>query len=216
MKEALPQEEIARLMGGIDQPPDKRIAKAKELLKEAGVPDGFSAELIVRSEEPTELKPAVFAADLWKRYLNINVAIKPLDRAQFFDRRDQGLFDLAFEAATTSTGVSPSDFLSIFLTKSIRNYGKWSNSAYDQLTNVVQSESDPTKRIEAAQKAQRILYEDLPYICFHATTYATAWRPDLMTGWPAKKGLVLQPTYTNFPSIDRIWFDGTAKRWSRR
>jgi ABC-type oligopeptide transport system substrate-binding subunit len=185
-------------------------------LKEAGVPDGFSAELIVRSEEPTELKPAIFAADLWKRYLNVNVTVKPLDRAQFFERRDQGIFDLAFEAATTSTGVSPSDFLSLFLTKSIRNYGKWSNSEYDQLTNLVQSEPDQKKRIAAAQKAQRILYEDLPYICFHASTYATAWRPDLRTGWPAKKGLVIQPTYTNFPSIDRIWIEGTAERWSKR
>ena len=102
--------------------------------------------------------------DLWKRDLNINVAIKPLDRAEFFQRRDQVLFDLAFEAATTSTGISPSDFLSVFLTKSGRDYGKWSNSEYDHLTGVVQSESDPTKRIEAAQKAQRILYEDLPYV----------------------------------------------------
>jgi ABC-type transport system substrate-binding protein len=80
----------------------------------------------------------------------------------------------------------------------------------------VQSESDARERIAAAQKAQRILYEDLPYVCFHASTYATAWRPDLMTGWPAKKGLILQPTYTNFQSVDRIWLDGTAQRWSKK
>lgn len=115
LQEALPHKEIVKLMGGIDQALEKRITNAKELLKEAGFPDGFSAEIIVRGEEQNYVKPAVFVVDPWKRC---------------------------------------------------------------RLVSMVEGESDVKKRIAAAQKAQRLFYEELPYICLYATTYVTAWRPD--------------------------------------
>jgi peptide/nickel transport system substrate-binding protein len=57
--------------------------------------------------------------------------------------------------------VDPSDWLS---TRGYgleqRNYGEWVNKEYDQLIRLQAAESDPKKRLEYVQQAQKILAED--------------------------------------------------------
>ena len=96
-----------------------------------------------------------------------------------------------------------------------RNYGKWSKTEYDSLIKKMAEEKDQAKRIALAQKAQTILLNDMPYIIYGGTATGTAWRPDLRTGWPPVEGIVLQPKRTTYVSIDRIWIEGTAKRWAK-
>ena len=45
-----------------------------------------------------------------------------------------------------------------------RNTGEWTNKEYDQIISLQTTESDPLKRLEYVQKAQKILAEDY-YIC---------------------------------------------------
>ena len=73
----------------------------------------------------------------------------------------------------------------------------------------------PEKRVELTQQAQRLLFAELPWIPIHMHSSGTAWRPDLMTGWPAKKGIMFQPGNATYMSIDRIWLANTpdAEKW---
>ncbi|MFC1870429.1 ABC transporter substrate-binding protein, partial [Chloroflexota bacterium] len=213
LPEALSLEEVKKLMG-IDKPMEERIATAKALMVEAGYPDGFSATLIVR-DSPLFKNPPIFASDLWKRYLNIDVKVDMLDTALLFDRENEGNFDLIFTTTEAPTGVSLSEYLGYLVTGDFRNSGKWSNKEFDQLYSQILQELNPQKRIELARKAQEILYAELPYVPFHANAMGTAWRPDLMTGWPPVKGIVIQSKATTQMSIDRIWLAGTpdAEKW---
>ncbi|MFC1869856.1 ABC transporter substrate-binding protein [Chloroflexota bacterium] len=213
LPEAISQEELMKLVG-LDKPMEARIARAKDLMAEAGYPNGFSATLIVR-DNPPQHNPALFAADLWKRYLNIDVKVDILDTALFFDRENTNQFDLDFTSFQSISGASISEMCGFLVTGDFRNAGKYSNAEYDELFLQVLGELNPQKRVELARKAQLILYAELPFIPFHTNATGTAWRPDLMTGWPPVKGIVMQTSHTTMMSIDRIWLAGTmdAERW---
>jgi len=193
----------------------ERIGDAKKLMAEAGYPDGFSLECIVRSDESFRKNAMLYCADVWKKNLNIDLTVTPLERSILFPRRDKGDFDIVNDVGSSTTGSSAIEFLSTFVSGQTRNYGKWSNKEYDELFEKVTREQDPVKRADFSRQAQAIFYKEIPAIVFEGASYGTAWRPDLMTGWPPVKGVVMQPVFTNFMSVDRIWFTGTAKRWTK-
>ncbi len=217
VREALPKEEVAKIYG-IDKPLADRIATAKQLMKEAGYPNGFQAELLSRKGEADHEGNALYAIDMWKKHLNINLKYTPLDAAVLNPRRDKGDFDLIAESTATMTGAVLNEFLGIFLSTDMKNYSKWSNSEYDNLVLQVNRETDNKRKLEFAQKAQRILLQDMPLILIQGTADSSAWRPDLRTGWPNPiNGVVQQPLKTAYSSIDRMWFAETpdAARWMK-
>ncbi|MFC1534452.1 ABC transporter substrate-binding protein [Thermodesulfobacteriota bacterium] len=211
-KGAWTKEEVARAYGK-DKPKAARISAAKKLMAEAGYANGFSMECIVRARESFRKNAMLYCADVWKKTLNINLTVTPLERAIFFPRRDKGDFDICNDVASTTTGCSAIEFLATFLSGQARNYGQWSNKEYDEVFEKLSREQDPNKKVELARQAQAIFYKEMPMIVLEGASYGTAWRPDLMTG--SRKTVVMQPVYTNFVSVDRIWFAGTAKRWMK-
>ncbi len=212
VKGSLTKDEVARLIGA-NVPMDARVAAAKKLMADAGYADGFKAELIYRAGEPQSENASIYAADMWKKYLNINITLKGLDQATLFPRRDNGDFDLDVDSVVASTGSVMVEFLNSFVTNGNRNHGDWSNKEYDTLTQKIAEEPDENKRIEMARQAQTIYFNEMPFISFHGSCYGTTARPDLMTG--SVQGIVTQPAKTTYMSIDRIWFANTpdAKRW---
>lgn len=58
----------------------------------------------------------------------------------------------------------PTTYLTIALSTNSNNYGKWSNSEYDQLVGQVGVESDVTKRWQEMIDAEKIMMDDLCYI----------------------------------------------------
>ena len=58
----------------------------------------------------------------------------------------------------------PTTYLTIALSTNSNNYGKWSNSEYDQLVGQVGVESDVNKRWQEMKDAEKILLDDYAYI----------------------------------------------------
>jgi peptide/nickel transport system substrate-binding protein len=213
IKGAIPQKDLMAALG-IDKSIDERTAKAKQLMKDAGYADGFSAEIVV-NDTPTTRDAAIYLADIWKRALNVNLKVTPLLAAQLFPRQSGGDFDMTINTIAGS-GHSPVEYLGNFVTGAPVNSGKWSNKDYDQLFPQIVRETDLTKRADEILKAQQIFLSEMPYIALHSMALGTAVRPDMRIGWPAVNGPVPQPGNTTLTEIDNIWFAGTpdAKRWS--
>ena len=127
LKEAFTKQEVAKAMG-IEGPMDKTGRRGKKTACGSGCPNGFSLECITRADEKFRVNVALYAADMWKKHLNIDMKVTPLDQALFFTRSDKGDFDIVIDTLNTITGSSTIEFLSSFVTGETVNYGKWSNA----------------------------------------------------------------------------------------
>lgn len=153
--------------------------KARQLLREAGYPNGFTMEL---STEDVRRDIAEAYAFMLSE-VGINVQVRPWgDRTAMNDAMARGELD----AMLADWGDSAMDPLGIFLPK-LRsndrgNYGGYSNPEVDDLINRAESTTDPELRAELYRQAQAIVYEDAPYVFEYITQelYAQSKR---ISGW---------------------------------
>ena len=102
------------------------------------------------------------------------VATTKQDR--IYNKQKNGDYDLA----TTRWGPDygdPTTYLTIALSTNSNNYGKWSNSEYDQLVGQVGIESNVTKRWQEMKDAEKILLDDYAYIPVFEKGAATLQNP---------------------------------------
>jgi len=190
--------EVERLLG-IDRPMEYRIKEAKTLMKEAGSPNGFKAEMISRNQPPY-LKPAEFMIEGWRKHLGIQIELQPFENAVLFPRRDAGDFDLIYDGMTGRHGGAPDETLGMFVSKAEENHGKWSHPEYDRLYNELIKEMDPKKKREISIKMQGIFLEEIPFMTNVSPIMGPAYRPGL-------HGHMMQTGHTGWACFDRIWLE---------
>ena len=114
------------------------------------------------------------------------VATTKQDR--IYNKQKNGDFDLAVTRWGPDYG-DPTTYLTIALSANNNNYGKWSNSEYDQLVGQVGVESDVNKRWQEMKDAEKILLVDYAYIPVFEKGAATLQNPKV-------KNLVIKPCRT--------------------
>ena len=114
------------------------------------------------------------------------VATTKQDR--IYNKQKNGDFDLAVTRWGPDYG-DPTTYLTIALSTNSNNYGKWSNSEYDQLVDQVGIESDVTKRWQEMKDAEKILLDDYAYIPVFEKGATTLQNPKV-------KNLVIKPCRT--------------------
>ena len=80
----------------------------------------------------------------------------------------------------------------------------YSNPVYDALYEKQNQELDEEKRLEMVHEAQRIIYNDAPYIPLYMGTYLEVYRADRWEGWeewPAKSTIF---SIYSLPSVTPI------------
>ncbi len=127
------------------------LAKAKELLKEAGYPDGFEATLKLPPVPYARQGGEVIASQL--REIGIKLQIIPVEWAdwlkQVFTDKD---YDLTIVSHT-----EPND-IDIYARKDY--YFNYDNPAFDKIIDELNLTSDEAKRTELFKQAQKILADD--------------------------------------------------------
>ncbi len=152
--------------------------KARQLLAEAGYPDGFNAVLWT-TESGTYRNSAEATVEALRK-IGINVRMNILDNAVYWDRFDEfltpegdmyptkeGVYDIYIGGWVG--GETPHGFLEpLFKTGSYSNSSFYSNPRIDELLVAFKAEPDPEKRIEYYREMQAIIVEDAPWIfAFH-------------------------------------------------
>jgi peptide/nickel transport system substrate-binding protein len=127
------------------------IAKAKELLKEAGLENGFKATLKLPPPSYARLGGEIIASQL--REVGINLEIIPVEWAQWLDQVfKQKDYDLTIVSHT-----EPND-IDIYSRKDY--YFNYDNPAFDKVIADLNLTSDEAKRNELLGEAQKILAND--------------------------------------------------------
>ncbi|MFD0589146.1 ABC transporter substrate-binding protein [Paenibacillus sp. GCM10027627] len=134
------------------------VEKAKSLLAEAGLKDGFSTTLSVPSNYQFHVDTAqVIAAQLSK--VGIEVKIEPVEWAVWLERIYKGR-----DYDTTIIGLdgklNPHDILSKYISDASNNFFNYNNPQFDATLKEALTELDLAKRVDLYKKAQTILTQD--------------------------------------------------------
>ena len=141
-------------------------AKAKQLLKEAGYPDGKNFPKITYLYNTFEAHRdiAEVLQEQWHKYLGIKVEILNQEWKVYLNSMNKLDYDLC-RSAWIGDYPDPNTFLDMFITNGGNNNTGWSNKEYDFLIHQASLERDPEKRMQLFYQAEKILIEDeLPII----------------------------------------------------
>ena len=166
-------------------------AKAKELLKQAGYPDGVDVTFYVTESGSGMLSPVIMGtaiqADL--AAVGIRAKIETYEWNTFLGKIIPGMEGKAQIAELSFMTQDPDmhPFLAL-KTGAPVNSGYYSNPEVDALIEQGRSAADPAARAPIYKKMQEILFEDAPWV------YIANWKQNSVAA-ASVKGYGLQPSF---------------------
>jgi ABC-type transport system substrate-binding protein len=134
--------------------------KAKQLLKEAGRPDGIDVHMMVHNRSLDTQQAQVFK-QMWD-VVGIRTVLEIAERTANIAKREAGLFE--FLAMNRSRGADPDEaFSNFWMCGGAGNFSRYCSRQFDQCLIDARATYDTKQRHDLYKKCQTILYEDLPY-----------------------------------------------------
>lgn len=132
--------------------------KAKELLKEAGYPDGFDLEITVSSADQPHVDTAQVIAEELKN-IGVNVTIKPIEWEAWLEdvyaKRDYQSTVVGVDASNLSARA----MLERFTSDASGNFINFKDDEYDKVFKEAIAATDETEQIKLYKQAEGILAE---------------------------------------------------------
>ncbi len=159
------------------------VAKAKQLLAEAGYPNGFKTEFLTFSDG-TYVDGCNAAVGQLKK-VGIEATIKVIDRAPFFEAMRKGEYAIGFRG--DSERLDPDDAYYLWLHSGEVDKNNWSRYRNPELDGVLEKGRTAWKwedRMPLYQKAIEIVKEDLPLLYLAKSIIPVGYR-DYVKGFDA-------------------------------
>jgi oligopeptide transport system substrate-binding protein len=164
-------------LDGIGQ--DYDVNKAKQVLAEAGYPDGKGLpQNIQTSYNNLSTWPQIMQflqANL--QAIGISVQLDPRESKTYFKQMREDTPPL-FRSGWSSDYPDPDDWYRvIFKSDASQNYGHWKNDKYDQLVSQAAAETDQNKRLDLYKQAAQIMVDDPPASYWYHSQRFRLFRP---------------------------------------
>ena len=151
------------------------VAKAKDLLSQAGYPDGFSMTLMPTSTyENTVRQAQVVQQNLAD--VGITATINAPEWAQWLELEGAGNYD-AYLCGWVGLTDADSYFYLQQHTGEVFNFTGYSNPEVDKLLEEGRSTSDFDTRYAIYEQANKMVVDDAPYVYFYSPLGLRAWKP---------------------------------------
>jgi len=151
-------------------------SKAKELLGQAGYPDGrgFPAvTLVTRQGAGTYKKIAETLTGIFKQNLGLDLTVEEMEWGAFLAQVQRGNAPPAYVLAWGADYPDPQNFLDIlFHTGSKNNRTNYHNGAVDQVLDQAAVERDFNKRMDLYNQAEQLIVDDTPWV---PLAYGQSW-----------------------------------------
>ena len=162
---------------------EENFEKARELLAEAGFPNGEgfpNIELLYNTlEQHRTIAEAI--QQMWKQNLNINVELVNQEWKVYLDTQQNLNYDIC-RAGWTGDYVDPNTFMDMWYEGGGNNDTGWVSKEYEALVDQAATTADKAARMELFQQAEKILLEESPIIPIYYYTRFYAIDP-VVQGW---------------------------------
>lgn len=181
------------------------LARAKELMAEAGYADGFEITMMAPNNRYVNDDKIAQAVASMLSKINIKVDLQTMPKAQYWPKFDERAADMMMIGwhADTEDSANFHQFLSACPDQETGNgqynSGAFCNTEADALMNAANSETDVAKRGDMLRKMEGILYEDAAFIPLHWQNLA----------WGARSGVHAEKIVNalNFPYFGDLVVD---------
>ncbi len=150
---------------GAEQPFEEDVEKARQLLAQAGYPDGEGFPELTYNYPTLEMDSdtAQVIKEQLKENLNIDITLEPQELQTNYSTRRSGNFDLC-RMNWTADFADPYTYLSMLLSNSTYNCSGIADEEYDSLVARSDSETDPGRRAELLHQAEQLAVGEKFYI----------------------------------------------------
>jgi peptide/nickel transport system substrate-binding protein len=158
--------------------------KAKQLLAEAGYPDGFGFQLNCTNDSyVNEEEFCQAAAAMWAR-VGLKASLSLAPRSIQTPKRVKGEFDLTTLGWANEPMIDAYSILVQVLhkktgTAGVFNWGGWGSPEIDALTDRAATELDREKRLPLMTQALKIAHDEVMFLPLHQQPMAWATRADV-------------------------------------
>lgn len=181
---------------GLGYDPDR----ARQLLKEAGYPDGkgFPAFHYLFNTAKQHEQVAVELQQMWKKELGIQMELRNTEWKVYLADQSQVNFDLS-RSSWVGDYNDPNTFLDMFMSSNGNNRTGWKNARYDELLHSANELTDLKRRAQLLREAEELLVvKDIPIVPLFFYSGVTFYRPNEISGiypnlidehplWPIQK-----------------------------
>jgi peptide/nickel transport system substrate-binding protein len=194
----MPDSDLVK-MAGFDKDGNAAKAQARALLKEAGVPDGFSFTYKNRGI-PSPYEPVgIFLIDQWRK-VGLNVTQQVLETTAYFNDIRAGNFDVIVDFQADYMD-EPDLHLAKFLSvdRNSANYGKVTDRTLDDIYDKQTREIDPEKRKQLVWQFERRVLDEQAYIVM------TPWWQRIIPHSAKLKGWKILPSHYLNQDLANVW-----------
>jgi peptide/nickel transport system substrate-binding protein len=195
---ATPEAELTKL-AGFGKNIDANRKEARRLLKEAGVPDGFSFTLKNRNvKEPYEVT-GVYTIDQWRQIgLNVNHVMQ--EEGPYFNDLRQGNYDAGIDFACDFMD-EPDLQLQKFLSakKSSLNYARYNDDELDELYDRQSRMTALGDRLKLLRQFEKRVLDEQAYQ-FHIL-----WWQRIVPHWAKVQGWKITPSHYVNQDLRDVW-----------
>lgn len=162
---------------------EANVERARELLAEAGYPDGEGFPIVEYIYNTHDAHRAIGEAlqDMWQTELGVQVTLANQDWGVFLETRKNGDYQFARHGWIADYN-DPISFMDMWVTGGGNNDAQYSNPEYDELIRVAKTSADPAVRMKAMHDAEDILMGEavVAPIYFYTNPYMVK---DELKGW---------------------------------
>jgi peptide/nickel transport system substrate-binding protein len=195
---ATPPAELEKL-AGYSRDIAKSRAEAKRLLREAGIPEGYSFTLKNRAV-PMPYEPVgIWLIDQW-RQIGLNVKMEFAETAKFVQDLREGNFDVTADA-NCGYAVEPDLSLFKFLSTGVseNNWARYKDPVLDDLYLKQSRAVDPEERKKWVREFEKRLLEEEAHYLYTLQWYRIVPHSARMRGW------TITPSHFLNQQLDVVW-----------
>ena len=195
---ATPPAELEKL-AGYGRDINKSRAEARRLLREAGVPDGYSFTFKNRGVQMPYEAVGIWLIDQW-RQIGLNVRMETNETSKFISDQREGNFEVTMDA---NCGYAVEPDLDLFKFQSTgvsdNNWARYKDPVLDELYQKQSRAIDPEERKKWVREFERRLLDDEAHYLYALTWYRVVPHSAKVRGW------TITPSHFLNQQLDVVW-----------